>query len=220
VPTVEIHGEGVYVALRGELLDAWTAREAVKKRAKEFREAAMEEGQKRGGTLGLEEFAGERLVLLHTLSHLLITSIALECGYGAASIRERLYCAAEPNSKSGPGEPEFLTTRAGILLYTGSPGSEGTLGGLVEVGRRVGHHLRRAAQMGMLCSNDPVCGQHNPNDGQEGRHREGAACHGCVLIGEPSCERRNLDLDRALLVPLPGKEEMAFLGAWVDAGMP
>ena len=218
VPAVEIQGEGIYIAFEPAQLDQWTVRPAVQARVAQFKRALFEHNRNSGG-LGLEVFPGERLVMLHTLSHMLITSIALECGYAASSIRERLYCATEPNPANPEGKrsdlPAARTTRAGILLYTGTPGSEGTLGGLVEVGRDIAHHLRRAAEMAMLCSNDPVCAAHSPDDGQEGRYREGAACHGCVLIGEPSCERRNLDLDRSLVVPTVEEPDAAVLQDWV-----
>lgn len=206
LPAVEILGEGVFLAFNADVLDKWTRADAVKARRKQFVSGLARLNERRASPL---TFAGERLVLLHTLSHLLINSISLECGYAASSIRERLYCATE-----GEGSAE-RTLRAGILLYTGSPGSEGTLGGLVEVGRNIAHHLRRAAEMAMLCSNDPVCAQHGPDDDQEGRHREGAACHGCVLIGEPSCERMNLDLDRSLVVPTVESADAAFLKGWI-----
>lgn len=213
LPAVEILGEGVFLAFNGAALDRWAnaARgTAVNRRATQFTRGFLRLNETRTRPI---PFPGVRLVMLHTLSHLLINSISLECGYAASSIRERLYCATEP----GPDGRE-RTTRAGILLYTGSPGSEGTLGGLVEVGRNIGHHLRRAAEMALLCSNDPVCSQHSPDDDQEGRHREGAACHGCVLIGEPSCERMNQDLDRALVVPTVGGDpEAAFLRDWIAA---
>jgi hypothetical protein len=130
-------------------------------------------------------FPGLPYVFLHSLSHLLITAVSLECGYAASSIRERIYAGA-----SGYG----------ILLYTGTPDAEGTLGGLVQVGRRIEQHLAAALAMGRLCSNDPVCAQHTPNQ-QEERFLLGAACHGCLLIAEPSCERRNELLDRALVEP-------------------
>ncbi len=68
------------------------------------------------------------------------------------------------------------------------------------LGRSIGTHLRRALEMGRLCSNDPVCAQHGPGDAREERFLLGAACHGCVLISETSCERRNDLLDRALVV--------------------
>lgn len=211
IPAVEILGEGVFLAFNGPFLDRWAdgrANPAVGRRAAQFVRGFLELNASRSRPI---PFSGVRLVMLHTLSHLLINSISLECGYAASSIRERLYCATE--TKDGVER----TLRAGILLYTGSPGSEGTLGGLVEVGRNILHHLRRAAEMALLCSNDPVCSQHSPDD-QEGRYREGAACHGCVLIGEPSCERMNQDLDRSLVVPTVGGEAgAAFLGDWVES---
>lgn len=69
----------------------------------------------------------------------------------------------------------------------------------------------------MLCSNDPVCAQHEPETTEEDRLRHGAACHGCLLISEPSCERMNRDLDRALVVPTVEHDELAFLGDWIKA---
>lgn len=111
--------------------------------------------------------------------------MSLECGYAASSIRERIYA-----SDAGYG----------ILLYTGSPGSEGTLGGLVQVGNQLEEHLNVALELGKLCSNDPVCAQHQPDNVQEERFLHGSACHGCLLIAETSCERRNEFLDRALVV--------------------
>jgi Domain of unknown function (DUF1998) len=123
--------------------------------------------------------------MLHSLSHLLITAVSLECGYAASSIRERIYASS---------------TGYGILLFTGTSGSAGTLGGLVNVGRQIENHLSKALELGRLCSNDPVCAQHDPSNQQEDRFLHGAACHGCLLIAETSCERRNKFLDRALVV--------------------
>lgn len=96
---------------------------------------------------------------------------------------------------------------AAILLSTGTTGSEGTLGGLVEQGRRVREHLARAFDIGRLCSNDPVCAAHTPAGDRAERYLEGAVCHGCLFISEPSCERNNRYLDRALVVPTLGHEE-------------
>ena len=73
-------------------------------------------------------FPGIRFVLLHSLSHALMRQIALECGYTAASVRERLYCRSV-------GEDHGPT--AGILIYTAASDSEGTLGGLVQLGQPV-----------------------------------------------------------------------------------
>jgi hypothetical protein len=123
---------------------------------------------------------------LHSLSHLLLTAESLECGYPASSIRERVYA---------------LEAGYGILLYTGTPDAEGTLGCLIETGQQIERHLRAALELGRLCSNDPVSAQHDPQSRHERRFLHGAACHGCLLIAETSREQHNDFLDRALLVP-------------------
>ena len=61
-----------------------------------------------------------------------------------------------------------------------------------------------------LCSSDPVCADHDPTHADEDRMLYGAACHGCLLISETSCEARNVSLDRALLVDTLGTVEAAF----------
>ena len=71
---------------------------------------------------------------------------------------------------------------------------------VIEVGRRIHNSVRSALELGLLCSNDPVCAQHDPESRQENRHLHGAACHGCVLTAETSCEQQNDFLDRALVV--------------------
>ncbi len=53
------------------------------------------------------------------------SQLALECGYTAASIRERIY-SFYTEHEDGP--------MVGILFYTAAPDSEGTLGGLVGLG--------------------------------------------------------------------------------------
>ena len=88
----------------------------------------------------------------------------------------------------------------GILLFTGTSDAEGTLGGLIQVGSRIHEHLRNALELGFLCSNDPVCAQHEPTNAHECRFLQGAACRGCLLISETSCEQHNEYLDRALVV--------------------
>jgi hypothetical protein len=125
----------------------------------------------------------------------LITALSLDCGYSASALRERVYS---------------LSAGYGILLYTGTSGSEGSLGGLVEMGKNVGRLIERALELGRLCSNDPVCGQHDPADPHEERFLHGAACHGCLLIAETSCERRNEYLDRALVVDTVATKGAAF----------
>ena len=129
-------------------------------------------------------------MLLHSLAHALINELAIECGYSSASIQERIYSRA-------PGEgPEPM---AGILLYTSAPDAEGTLGGLVNLGRasELGPILRSAIDRAALCSSDPLCADHEPDAANSSLH--GAACHACLLVAETSCERGNRYLDRATL---------------------
>lgn len=193
LPATEIHGEGVLIAFKREALRAWAERPAVQRRLDEL--VAGHDARFKAEGKHKPPFPGAAYVLLHSVSHLLITAVALECGYAASSVRERIYVT--------PGG-------CGILLYTGTPDSEGTLGGLVQVGRRVEHYLRAALDLGRLCSNDPVCAQHRPDHTHEERFLHGAACHGCLLIAETSCERRNEYLDRALVVATVCDQEAEF----------
>lgn len=197
LPATEILGEGVFIQLSLKELQKWESRQEVKDRKDELQagyEAWLDTLSKEGREKA-PPFLGVRFYLLHSLSHLLISAISLECGYSASAIRERIYCGP---SKTDP------TPMAAILLSTGSSGTEGTLGGLVEQGRDIVSHLRRAYDLGRLCSNDPVCGHHSPQDDPAERYLEGAACHGCLFIAECSCERFNRYLDRALVVPTLG----------------
>jgi hypothetical protein len=185
LPAVENRGEGVFIGFDAAKLKVWMTQSAVKKRGEQLLRGfdcwkAEHPGSKR-------DFFGLPYIALHSLSHLLLTAVALECGYPASSIRERVYASE--------------SWGYGILLYTASPDAEGTLGGLVEAGRRIAKHLRAALEMAALCSNDPVCAHHRPDDRNEARFLHGAACHGCLLISETSCEQRNDFLDRALVVP-------------------
>lgn len=203
LPAAEILGEGVFIQLEEKAVQAWEER--VKDRDGEllrgyeqWKGTLTPEGEKRA-----PGYLGARYYLLHSLSHLLISAISLECGYSASAIRERIYC--------GPSERDPDTPMAAILLSTGSAGSEGTLGGLVEQGRKIREHLRRAWELGRLCANDPVCASHSPADDQAERYLEGAGCHGCLFIAETSCERFNRFLDRALVVPTVGHgDDWAF----------
>jgi hypothetical protein len=84
-----------------------------------------------------------------------------------------------------------------------------TLGGLANTGRRIVDHLAPALRESQLCSNDPICAEHRPDD-EEGRFLHGAACHGCLFLPETSCEIRNDFLDRALVVPTMATGGAAF----------
>ena len=196
-PAVENRGEGILLQLRPEAVADWLGREPVKERLDELISGhAAWAGQRNSE----RPFPGGPYVLLHTLAHLLIQSLSMRCGYPAASIRERIFV-------DHPGE------RYAVQLYTASPDAEGTLGGLVQEARRVEGHLEHALRAAELCSNDPVCAEHIPGHSMEERWLHGAACHGCTLIAETSCEMRNEYLDRALAVPTLYAADAAFFAA-------
>jgi len=164
VPACEIHGEGVFLRLDEKTVRDWENRAAVTKRGLELLsgyDAWVEPLKNKPDSFN---WPGARFYLLHSLAHLLISSISLECGYSASALRERIYCA--------PANAEL--PMAAILLSTGSAGTEGTLGGLVEQGRDLREHLGLAFDMGALCSNDPVCAGHSPEKDPAERFLEGS----------------------------------------------
>jgi hypothetical protein len=183
VPAVENRGEGVFLKFKNEAVEHWLARAAVRERGQQLMNGFLQ--WKDEHQESAREFPGLPYYLMHSLAHLLLTAISLECGYPASSLRERIYAM--------PGQ-------YGVLVYTGSSDAEGTLGGLVLAGREIKRHLRRALDLGVLCSNDPVCAFHDPA-GPDRQSLLGSACHGCLLISETSCEQRNDFLDRSLVVP-------------------
>jgi hypothetical protein len=193
-PAVENRGEGMFVKLCAESVRRWLERPAVVQRLEGLATAHKRWAEDRKSK---RPFPGGPYILLHTLSHLLIQSLSMRCGYPASSIRERIYA-------------DTPTDRFGILLYTGSPDADGTLGGLVQQARHFEDHLSEALRQARLCSNDPICARHTPGTSMEQRWLHGAACHGCALVAETSCEMRNDYLDRALVVPVLGERGAAF----------
>ena len=105
-------------------------------------------GRLEESNLECENFS-PRYVLLHTLSHLLIRQLSVECGYSGASIKERIYSTY----------PDSTHSMAGILLYTSSSDSDGSLGGLVRNALPEQFELvfRNMLQEASWCSSDPIC---------------------------------------------------------------
>ena len=196
-PAVENRGEGIFIQLQAGAVKEWLGRQGVQERLDQLIDGHAAWAR---GRASERPYPGGPYVLLHTLAHLLIQSLSMHCGYPAAAIRERIYA-------DDAGE------RYALLLYTASPDAEGTLGGLVQEARRVVYHLESALESAALCSNDPVCAEHLPGQSMEERWLHGAACHGCALIAETSCEMRNEYLDRALVAPALGAAGAAFFGA-------
>lgn len=187
MPCSEVRGEGIFIQFREEALANWEARLASSERLGSLLAAHQRWRFRRSHDPALA-WPGARYLALHTFSHLLVRELALECGYGSAAIRERLYARDAP------------VPMAGILLYTAAPDSEGTLGGLVSLGepRTLDRLVRQALTHAGLCASDPMCAEHVPDDSEDVLH--GAACHACVFAPETSCERGNRYLDRTFCI--------------------
>lgn len=199
LPGIEVRGEGIFIELKEDAVAAWEAKPDVQSRAKAMAEKFAQWESERNPSAA-SSFPGSRFVLLHSLAHTLIRQFSLECGYSASSVRERIYSSTDPKRKM-----------SGILLYTASPDSEGSLGGLVDLGspKRFPSLLLGALLSATRCSSDPLCADHQPDV-----HAtiNGAACHACILASETSCETFNRFLDRNMLVPTMATDTLAYFG--------
>lgn len=198
VPAGEVHGEGIFIQLNESVIANWERSVGVQRRYALLELAHQQWRTARNlapGT-GMPDI---RYVMLHTFSHLLIRELAFTCGYNAASLKERIYAYADDHQPM-----------AGVLIYTAANDTDGTLGGLVELGTTdaFGLVINRALSRARVCTSDPLCAEHRPTtDGSV--HL--AACHACTFLAETSCERGNKYLDRALLVPtIEGLAETAI----------
>lgn len=197
LPAIEVVGEGVFLRLDEEKLRRWeesTGAGSPQPRATRIRENHERVLAERSPGSGAESPVSARFVLLHTLAHTLIAEWSLEAGYPSSSLRERLYVSDE---------------MAGLLIYTASSDSAGSLGGLVAQGEpvRLATTLQNALTRASWCSADPLC-MESEASGTDSLNL--AACHACVLLPETSCENNNTFLDRAMLVGTPDGATLAF----------
>jgi hypothetical protein len=190
-----VRGEGIFLDFHREALKSWEDRPEVLARAADIQLSARAAGY-RGARADIDSIT-PRLLLVHSFAHALMKQLSLDCGYSAASLRERIYV--------GAGDWDM----AGVLIYTASPDSDGTLGGLARQGQPdalAGAIIGAIASMAW-CSSDPLC--------IEGRsslsHQlNKAACHACLLASETSCEEFNYMLDRASLVGTTTNRSVGF----------
>lgn len=180
LPAVELLGEGIFIRFDEERLAEW---EIECGSYYERMAAALA-----SSSVNCPNFS-PRYVMLHTFAHILIRQLSVDCGYSGASLKERVYSTY----------PESDQNMSGVLIYTSSSDSDGSLGGLVRQGLPsvLGSTLERALDSAGWCSSDPVCGE-AVSQGVDGLNR--AACHACALLPETSCEMRNSLLDRKALV--------------------
>jgi len=201
LPATVVYGEGIFLEFDARKLEEWwNHNQLLTSRVS----ALKEHYNRRRVERGLAEVeVSAKYILLHTFAHALIGQLSFDCGYGSASLRERIYCEVD--------DPE--RPMQGVLIYTASGDSEGTLGGLVRQGEadRLGPIISRAIRRARWCSSDPVCIE-SPGQGSDNANL--AACHGCVLLPETSCETGNRLLDRALLVGTARSPKIGFFSIW------
>ncbi|MCK0517654.1 DUF1998 domain-containing protein [Williamsia sp. DF01-3] len=180
LPAIEVIGEGIFMAMDPELLKTWAATSFARRRQKLLQGAADRHA-------AAFDRAAEKVdiakVAVHTFAHVLIDQLSLDAGYPASSLRERLFVDND---------------MAGLLIYTASSDSAGSLGGVAS--QADPDHFVAAVREGLTrlswCSSDPVCIESTAS-GTDALNL--AACHACVLAPETSCELNNTYLDRALL---------------------
>lgn len=185
LPAIQIFGEGIFFEFDYDNVKRWAENEQVKSRI------AIMNGAYQHSFLA-KSSPGDicpEYVLIHTFTHILINQLSYECGYGSSSIKERIYCEKTSDKSK----------MCGVLIYTATGDSEGSLGGLVRQGEkgRLEDTIVAAIKNAGWCSSDPIC---NQPVGQGPDSCNLAACHNCALLPETCCENGNRLLDRASLI--------------------
>ncbi|MDZ5721332.1 DUF1998 domain-containing protein, partial [Bacillus sp. SXabc123] len=183
LPAVEIFGEGIFVEFNRVSLINWAeSNKEVFSRSENYKKMYKAYLDEKGWKHQSEKDV--IFVLMHTLSHLLMKEMSLQCGYSSSALKERIY---------------YNEKMSGILIYTGSSDQEGSLGGLVEMGEINNFRklLLTSLEEAKFCSNDPKCSMQEP---EQGNYINGASCFACTMLPETACETGNMLLDRSLLV--------------------
>lgn len=206
-PAYDVRGEGIFIEFDSSSINSWRSENQFLAE----RVALLNDNYKKSfiGENHPREITG-KFLLLHTISHLLIKQLSFECGYGIASLKERIYCSEAADGKE----------MAGILIYTACGDSEGTLGGLVRQGisDTFPRIFNKAIENARTCSNDPVC---SLSQGQGRDSLNLAACYSCTLIPETSCEEFNCFLDRGVVVGTFDNPNLGFFqGVYEGAPVP
>ena len=201
LPAIQVHGEGIFFEFNKDAVEEWAQQPAVLARPRNLQDSYRNSkfGANVTGDLRPE------FVLIHTFAHLIINQLSFECGYGSSSIRERIYCEKAEN-KYG---------MYGVLIYTASGDSEGSLGGLVRQGTKdhIEDTIRDAVRNAAWCSSDPVCIQ---SYGQGPESCNLAACHNCALLPETCCECGNRLLDRGTVVGTLDNKSIGFFAELLE----
>jgi hypothetical protein len=184
LPSIQVLGEGIFLEFSKDAICQWL--EDNSETIGEFTRDHLQSADRLRLPHRMGFNATPVFIMIHTFSHLLINQLSFDCGYSSTSLRERIYC--------GPASNPY----AGVLIYTADSDSEGSMGGLVEMGGpdRIADVIFRAVVRSQWCSGDPVC-RELESQGVDGLNR--AACHACSLVAETSCTYSNILLNRVLV---------------------
>lgn len=194
LPAIVVRGEGMFLEFKAERF-ANPATDIAERIGLLSRNLELQRAQRGQDPRPID--AG--FLTVHAIAHALIRELTFLCGYGSSALRERIYHGKDSDGNS----------MLGLLIYTASGDSEGTLGGLVSQAEpnKLQTLFSSAIRRSGWCSNDPVCIE-SPARGPNSLNM--AACHGCMLLPETSCEEGNRLLDRALLIGTPSNPEGGF----------
>jgi hypothetical protein len=209
LPACMVFGEGLFFELNRKTLEEWLYgpnKSLIDTRIYGMKKNFMAEIKHTPG-FALKNEIHPVFVMIHTLAHLLINQLTFECGYSSASLRERLYFSSD-----------LETPMAGFLIYTAAGDSEGTMGGLVRMGKPGLFEplLLQTLRKAQWCSTDPVCMELGAQGGQGPYSCNLAACHNCALVPETACEEFNRFLDRGLVSGTVEKRSLGFFNKLLD----
>lgn len=198
LPAHVVYGEGIFIKFNDKNIDEW-----LPNANGNINELIARYHQKQADRLGEYEprDISPAFILLHTFAHLLINRLCYNCGYGSSSLRERLYYSSSEDNRMN-----------GVLIYTSSGDSEGSMGGLVRQGKEGNFYklVKEIIEDARWCSADPVCMDVGSTTGQGPDSLNGAACHNCAIVPETSCEEFNRLLDRSTLIGTYNEPKSGF----------
>lgn len=203
LPAIEVRGEGIFITFRESALEKWERGKGGAELTRRAAEIDRTYSETWRGRYGADSTPPRRItprfLLVHSFAHAMIRELTVSSGYSSASLRERLYVDEKLNM-------------SGLLIYTATADSDGSLGGLERQGKpdRMKEVVPSAIRSLRWCSNDPLCIK-DISTFSDSQNR--AACHACMMLPETSCEEFNVLLDRATLVGLPDNSHVGFFSS-------
>ena len=187
LPAVENKGEGIFIEINRTLIEKIKMNKNISSRVENitntFNQEYADKNQNKKPPISINL----SFILAHSLSHALIREFSITCGYSTSSLKERIY-----SDESGK-------EMCGILIYTSSSDSDGTLGGLSRIAEedRFTEIFINSIKNISWCSSDPICSENTSSLKEDNVL---ASCHSCMLVPETSCEYFNKFLDRKILI--------------------